>query len=368
MGNKFPWQSLSKFIPGIISCRISVSYASTAGYHHELSLIESFLYSLPISLVHHLFVFPHLSQRAVFWLLYAYTMIIPSLFQVIISLFLFFAKFLNAQSSTFGYVGYSLSLEGDPDSVVYDTADTPANVSTTVPEPDVYLNASVHVGEIDITVSNLTAKINLEAQVLQLLQFNAGVDLSIDRVSLLIQNITASVLLEARLANLVLMINDTLKSLDLNPILAALGQDVGTLVNTTVGGLTGPTTQASTVLPRSYELSKNILYSINDYSGNTHTNRVLTQSGSIVDQFLDNNGNIHSQQVVGSYLRHMTFNGYNQSFVLNGHVTRELEYIYAPYNGLSVVSAIYVNAAGTVVAAKVLSESSGGGGSTVGDS
>jgi len=64
----------------------------------------------------------------------------------------------------------------------------------------------VHVGEIHIEVQNLTAKINLDAQVLQLLSFNAGVDLSIDRVNLLIQNVTAKVLLEARLANLVLMI------------------------------------------------------------------------------------------------------------------------------------------------------------------
>lgn len=64
----------------------------------------------------------------------------------------------------------------------------------------------MHVGEISIDVQNLTAKINLDAQVLQLLQFNAGVDLSISRVRLLIQNVTAKVVLEARLANLVLMI------------------------------------------------------------------------------------------------------------------------------------------------------------------
>lgn len=64
----------------------------------------------------------------------------------------------------------------------------------------------MHVGEINIEVQNLTAKINLDAQVLQLLSFNAGVDLSIDRVRLLIQNVTAKVVLEARLANLVLMI------------------------------------------------------------------------------------------------------------------------------------------------------------------
>lgn len=82
----------------------------------------------------------------------------------------FIANVVTAQTSTSdGYTGYSLTLEGDPDSTVYDTASTAANVSTTVPEPDVFLNASVSVGEIDITVSNLTAKINLDVQVLQLL-------------------------------------------------------------------------------------------------------------------------------------------------------------------------------------------------------
>lgn len=222
------------------------------------------------------------------------------------------------------------------------------------------------MGEIDLTVLNLTAKVNLGAQVLQLLQFNAGVDASIDRVSLVLANVTAKVLLEARLENLVLVINDTLNALDLNPALATLGQDVGNIVNDTVGALTSGPSQASTLGARSYELANNILYSVNDYNGNTHTNRILTQSGSIIDQFLDNDGDTGNQQVVGSYLSDMTFNGYNQSVVMNDEVVRELEYVYAPFNGLSVVSAIYLNAAGTIVAAHVLSESGGGGSSTVG--
>lgn len=83
---------------------------------------------------------------------------------------LLIARFISAQPSTSsGYTGYSLSLSGDPDSVIYSTSSTPANVSTTVPKPDVYLNATVHVGEIDLAVPNLTAKVNLGAQVLQLL-------------------------------------------------------------------------------------------------------------------------------------------------------------------------------------------------------
>jgi hypothetical protein len=160
------------------------------------------------------------------------------------------------------------------------------------------------------------------------------------------------------------MINDTLNSIDLNPIIATLGQDVGELVNTSVSSLTDP---ASTVARRSYELINNILYSINDYSGNTHTNRILAQNGDIIDQFLDNDGKILRQQVVGSYLRDMTFNGYNQTVVRNGQIDREIEYVYTPYYGLSVVSAIYINGQGNVLATQVLSESSAGGSSTIGD-
>ena len=58
-----------------------------------------------------------------------------------------------AQSaSSTGYVGYNLTLEGDGDSVTYATDDTQPDASVNVPDPDVYLNASVFVGEIDLEV------------------------------------------------------------------------------------------------------------------------------------------------------------------------------------------------------------------------
>jgi hypothetical protein len=275
--------------------------------------------------------------------------------------FLSLASFTAAQS---GYTNYSLTDTGDPDSAVYDTDDTPANVSTTFPPPDVFLNASVHVTEIDILVQNLTAKINLQASVLSLLQFNAGVDVSIDQVSLTIKEVNAQVLLEARLANLVLMIDDVLNSLDLNPVLATLGQDVGQILNTTAGAV-GGITNSTGLKPRSFVLADNILFSKNDYSGKTHTNRVLAQNGSLVDEFLDNDGNAHGSQVVGSYLTEMTPNGIEMTVTRNGVQVREVEYVYAPFVGLSVVSAIFLDASGAVVGTQVLSESSAGGSSTV---
>ena len=120
--------------------------------------------------------------------------IMPSILSTVALLSL--PLFALSQSANDGYSGYKLDVrqDGDPAAVLYETENTKtSNVSALVPEPDVMLNASVHVGEIFIGVDNLTAKINLDAQVLQLLEFNAGVDLSIDKVSLLIQNVTAKV-------------------------------------------------------------------------------------------------------------------------------------------------------------------------------
>ena len=269
---------------------------------------------------------------------------------------------INAQSSGEDvYTGYTLSSTNDKSNdVIYSTSSTPANVSTTNPPPDVVLNATVNVGQIDLLVSNLSAKVNLDVQVLQLLQFNAGVVASIDRVTLSISNVSAQVQLEARLANLVTMIKDVLDSVDLNPALATLGQTLNSTLNSTASTLS-----SSTVSARSLNLVDNILYSVNDYSGHTHTNRILAQNGSIIDQSLDNDGNLYAEQVVGYYTDDMTSNGYDQTVTTNGQEERELQYVYQPYAGFEVISAIFVDAANKVVATQVLSESSGGGSSTV---
>ena len=282
-----------------------------------------------------------------------------------------------------GYIGYSLTDTGDPDSAVYETANTKANTSVDVPPPDVFLNASVHVGEIDIEVLNLTAKVNLAAQVLSLLDFNAGVDASVDRVSLTIQNVTAKVLLEARLSNLLAMIENILDSLDLNPALAALGQGVNEIAGDlgdslsgggSNGGSTGGSSSSSSggtnnLQSRedleSFRLENNILYSVNDYSGNTHTNRKLAQNGDIIDQSLDNDGNVLGEKTVGSYERDMRATGHERETEFEGQSVTERMYEYHPFPGLEAFSAIYVNDAGDIVGTQVVSEISGGGTSTI---
>lgn len=282
-----------------------------------------------------------------------------------------FAQFTDSD----GYTGYKLDIreDGDPLAVVYETENTNNNVSSSVPEPDVFLNASVSVGEIHIEVQNLTAKINLDAQVLQLLSFNAGVDLSIQRVNLLIQNVTAKVFLEARLANLVLMINDTLSSIDLNPILAELGNGLGTIINSTsgliddvAGGSGSSNAKRDSLDIHQFQLANNILYSIDDYSGNTHTNRILAQNGDLVDQSLDNNGRVSGTKVVGSYLKNMRFNGFNETVKYKGEEVWEEEYVYEPYMGLMTISGIFKSkSTGEVVGTQLIAEARGGGSATI---
>ena len=226
------------------------------------------------------------------------------------------------------------------------------------------------MGEISLVVLNISAKINLDAQVKGLLTFNAGVDVHIDRVRLLIQGVEARVLLEARLGNLVAIISDVLDSIDLNPIIATLANGIQKVVNTTVGQLTQPVFnqpkgKSNRIEGRSVKLEYNILYSVNDYTGSTHTNRILAQNGEIYDEYLDNQGHHHGSEIVGYYDRDMVWNGHNKTVSRNGEVVSELEYVYQPFPGLDVVAAIYINPSGRVVATQVLSEAYGGGSTTV---
>jgi hypothetical protein len=290
------------------------------------------------------------------------------------------------QSGSDGYTGYKLDIrdDGDPTAVVYETENTANAVSPLNPIPDVLLNASVHVGEIFIGVDNLTAKVNLDAQVLQLLQFNAGVDLSVDKVSLLIQNVTAKVYLEARLGNLLKMVSDVLDSIDLNPIIAELGNGLGQIVNDTAGlvgdvagGLTGggsgSNETAAAKRKRSvdihqWDLFNNVLYSVNNFEGNASKRRVLAQNGDIIEQTINNQGSISNMRVVGDYLKSMRFNGFNESVTFKGEEVWEEEYVYEPFAGLYSISGVFKSkSTGAVVGTQLLAEARGGGSASIGN-
>lgn len=301
-----------------------------------------------------------------------------------------------AQSANDGYSGYKLGVrqEADDGSVNYETENTrtSSNVTALDPTPDVLLNASVHVGEIFVGVDNLTAKINLDAQVLKLLEFNAGVDLSIDKVALTIQNVTAKVYLEARLGNLVTMVGDVLDSIDLNPVIAELGNGLGTIVGDVgdlVGGIgdglgggsggsngtsggngtsTGGNAKREIDDFHQWDLLNNILYSVNNFEGNVNKRTVLAQNGDIVEQTLNNYGTISGQKVIGDYLMSMRFNGFNESVTYKGQEVWEEEYIYEPFAGLYSISGIFKSkSTGAVVGTQLLAEARGGGNANIGN-
>jgi hypothetical protein len=191
--------------------------------------------------------------------------------------------------------------------------------------------------------------------------------------------VSAKVELEARLGNVVTMIGNVLDSIDLNPIIATLGQSVAHIVNNTLDTLAGPIDGGAgggagggggggnnKRSELSYNLEHNILYSVNDFQGKTHTNRILAQNGSIYDEFLDNDGNENGRTTVGYYSRDMTFNGHNKTIAVDGEIKEyELQYVYTPFVGIEVTSWIYMDPSGAVTRTQVIAEGRGGGSSTI---
>lgn len=172
----------------------------------------------------------------------------------------------------------------------------------------------------------------------------------------------------------IFQVDDVLNSIDLNPVIAELGNDVGSILNNTgdavgsvVGGLTGSGSNSTANAKRSFDIDQNILYSINDYSGNTHTNRILSQNGDIVEQDLNNDGHVSASRVVGSYAKDMTFSGHADSVTRDGQQVQSRQYNYSPIHGISIVAAVYVSGSGSVVGTKVLSELEAGGMSSISD-
>jgi hypothetical protein len=193
--------------------------------------------------------------------------------------------------------------------------------------PDVYLNVpQLHVGRIELDVDNLSADINLAANVAQLVTINAGVQVSIQKVNLTIVDVDAELELIVRLGHLVDIVNRVFASIDLNPIIITALNNVTSILGDVVGAVDG------------------LLGSV-------------TRDGSTLSFLVDNLGNIVQQvagtagstvsTIVGDYQTNMTFTGQQQT-LQNGLVQKT--YSYTPLNAL--VNIVF-NAAGQVVQAVV---------------
>jgi len=132
------------------------------------------------------------------------------------------------------------------------TTTTPPDVSTTSTPPDVYLNVpELHVGRIELDVEELQADINLNAKVAGLVTVNAGVMVSVKKINVTIADVDANLELIVRLGHLVDIVERVFESLDLNPLLIGLINNVTDLIGDVIGavdGLLGSITQGGKTL------------------------------------------------------------------------------------------------------------------------
>ena len=210
---------------------------------------------------------------------------------------------------------------------------SPPDVSLRVPE--------LHVGRIELDVDNLQAEVNLAAQIANLVELNAGVQVGVEKVNITIADVDANLDLVIRLGNLVDIVNRTLESLNLNPMLINILNEATDLVDGVVGIVDG------------------LLGSV--VSGDSTINYLIDNLGEIVAQTTDAAGNAVSS-IVGNFEKNMTYTGAQE--ILEGGLLQKT-YKFEPLNSL--VNIVF-NAAGQVVQAVVVKGNGGGNGGGGGSS
>ncbi|KAI5926458.1 hypothetical protein F4810DRAFT_654481 [Camillea tinctor] len=204
--------------------------------------------------------------------------------------------------------------------------------------PDVLLRVpELHVGRIELDVNSLQAEINLAAQVANLVELNAGIQVGVEKVNITIADVDAQLDLVIRLGNLVDIVNRTLESLNLNPLLINVLNEATDLVNTVVGAVDG------------------LLGSI--VNGDSKINFLVDNLGNIVQEVEGTAGSLLST-IVGNYEQNMTYTGAQE--ILDGGLIQKT-FSYSPLNAL--VNIVF-NAAGQVVQAVVVKGDGSGGSST----
>ncbi|CAD0010015.1 unnamed protein product [Aureobasidium pullulans] len=212
-----------------------------------------------------------------------------------------------------------------------------SSAATSGAAPDVYLNVpELHVGRIELTVDKLSADLNLNAKVANLVQLNAGVQVSVEKVNITIAEVDAEVELVIRLGHLVDIVGRVFDSLDLNPLLINTISNVTSLVGEVVGDVVG---------------------AVDGLLGS------ITQGGKTLNFVVDNLGNIVQEvggvsSIVGDFTKNMTETGVAKSV---GQGLTQKEYSYSPLNAL--VDIVF-NSAGQVVQAVVQKKNSVGSSSS----
>ena len=163
--------------------------------------------------------------------------------------------------------------------------------SQAFPEYDVVLDVpNLCVNRIFLKVDSVTATINLNARVANLVRVNAGAEVLIGRVDLTIEGVRAQALLLVDLDDVYYIVDNTLTFIDNHPeIVQQLGSTLQTTVGA-VGGLVGGVVRGL------------LLGTTRLASGETVQRLVDQVTGSLLERTLSTAGQVVAERAIGSVL------------------------------------------------------------------
>lgn len=162
------------------------------------------------------------------------------------------------------------------------------------PEYDVVLDIpNLCVEKIFLKVDSLTAKLNLNAQISNLVRVTAGADVLVGNVDLTIQDVRARVLLLIDLDDVVHIVDQTLTFIDNHPeVVAQLGSTLNN-AGGAVGGLVGEVVGAV----------RGLVMSTTRMSNGNMLQKVVDQAtGKLLDRTVDAAGKAIAEKAIGSVL------------------------------------------------------------------
>jgi hypothetical protein len=153
------------------------------------------------------------------------------------------------------------------------------------PEYDVVLDIpNLCVNRIFLKVDSLTAKLNLNARVANLVRIDAGADVLIGNVDLTIQGVRAQALLLVDLDDVVYIVDQTLTFVDNHPEIV---QQLGSTLQNTVGAVGGL-------------VNRLLLGTVTNTLGQTVQRLIDPGTGSIIERAVAAAGQQASERVVGN--------------------------------------------------------------------
>ena len=153
------------------------------------------------------------------------------------------------------------------------------------PEYDVVLDIpNLCVNRVFLKVDSLTAKLNLDARVANLVRVSAGADVLVGNVDLTIQGVRAQALLLVDLDDVVYIVDQTLTFVDNHPEVV---QQLGSTLQNTVGAVGGL-------------VNRLLLGTVTNSLGQTVQRLIDQSSGSIIEKALTGAGQAAAEKVVGN--------------------------------------------------------------------